>query len=135
MKKKGPPVSVSPSEWEILSIVWKDEPMSTSEVIAALPDHLEWHPKTVGTFLSRLVDKNVLTVSRRGKENVYTSGYSRDDLVSEESDTFLHRVFRGAAKPLLMHFAERADLTSEDIAELKALLDQRQQDDAGQEEH
>ncbi len=119
------PVSVSPSEWEILSIVWKGEPLTAAQVVEQLPKHLEWHPKTVGTFLTRLVEKGIVTATRQGKANVYTSVYSREQLVADESETFLKRVFRGARKPLLMHFVEQGNFTDEEIEELKALLDRQ----------
>lgn len=119
---------ISPSEWEVLNVVWnKNRPVTIAEVCNALPQHLGWHPKTVGTFFTRLADKGVLKVSKQGKANLYTPCVSRENCVARESENFLQRVFRGATKPLLAHFAERAeDLSEEDIAELKRLLEQRE---------
>jgi BlaI family penicillinase repressor len=112
----------------VLNVVWnKNRPVTIAEVCDALPQHLGWHPKTVGTFFTRLADKGVLDVSKQGKANLYTPRISRENCVARESENFLRRVFRGATKPLLAHFAERAeDLTEEDIAELKCLLEQRE---------
>ncbi len=36
----------------------------------------------------------------------------------------MQRIFGGAAKPLLVHFAANAKLTPEEVRELKKLLDQ-----------
>jgi BlaI family penicillinase repressor len=44
--------------------------------------------------------------------------------VRAESDSFLQRFFGGAAKPLLVHFAQHSKLTPEEVKELKKLLDQ-----------
>jgi BlaI family penicillinase repressor len=44
--------------------------------------------------------------------------------VKAEGDSFLARIFGGAAKPLLVHFAQNSKLTAEEVKELKRLLDQ-----------
>jgi len=119
------PAKISPAEWEVLNVVWDRAPVSASEVAAALAGDTEWHPKTVLTFLTRLVDKGILKVRRTGKLNLYMPKLTRAQCVREESETFLQRVFRGATAPLLAHFVERAELTDAEIAELQRLLKQR----------
>jgi BlaI family penicillinase repressor len=36
----------------------------------------------------------------------------------------MQRIFGGAAKPLLVHFARNSKLTAEEVRELKKILDQ-----------
>ena len=48
----------------------------------------------------------------------------REACVGAESESFMQRVFRGASKPLLVHFAQNAQLTPEEVRELKSMLDQ-----------
>lgn len=36
----------------------------------------------------------------------------------------MQRIFGGAAKPLLIHFAQNSKLTAKDVRELKKILDQ-----------
>jgi BlaI family transcriptional regulator, penicillinase repressor len=119
------PAKISPAEWEVLNVVWDRAPVSAPEVAAALADDTEWHPKTVLTFLTRLVGKRILKVRRDGKLNLYTPRLTREQCIREESETFLQRVFRGATAPLLAHFVERAELTDAEVAELQRLLKQR----------
>jgi BlaI family penicillinase repressor len=45
--------------------------------------------------------------------------------VRAESDSFLQRVFGGAVAPLLAHFCEAADLSEEEIAELRRILKEK----------
>jgi BlaI family penicillinase repressor len=119
------PTKISPAEWEVLNVVWDRAPVSAPEVAAALTDETEWHAKTVLTFLTRLVGKGILKVSRDGKLNLYTPKLTREQCVRDESETFLQRVFRGATAPLLAHFVEHAELTDAEITELQRLLKQR----------
>lgn len=117
---------ISAAEWQVLEPLWDRAPSTAAEIYAALgPNNPGWHLKTVNTFLARLVDKGILGVHRDGKANVYTPLCTREQCVRRESETFLQRVFRGAAGPMLAHFCERADLTDAEIARLRAILDER----------
>ena len=116
------PPKISSAEWEVMNVVWDRHPITAGEVFSSLPNDKEWAQKTVNTFLTRLVEKGVLAVSKNGKANVYQPLLGREDCVEVESDSFLQRVFQGAAGPLMMHFCERAELTPAEIAELEQLL-------------
>ena len=116
---------ISPSEWQVLEVLWDHAPATAATVYAALANRAPWHFKTVNTFLTRLVDKEIVSVRRDGRANVYVPRFSREQCVRQESDTFLKRFFRGAAGPMLAHFCERADLSDEEIAHLRQILDQR----------
>lgn len=118
-------LKISPAEWEVLDVVWDKQPVAASGVYDALAGEREWHPKTVNTFLARLVEKGILSVHREGKANVYSALVSRDQCVQQESESFLTRVFRGATAPLVAHFCEHGDLSDEEIAELQKLLKRR----------
>jgi BlaI family penicillinase repressor len=116
---------ISPAEWEVLNVVWSHAPVTAAGVYEALSNDKNWHPKTVNTFLARLVKKKILNVQREGKANMYAAAVTQEQCVRQESESFLQRVFRGATGPLLAHFCERADLSDEEIAELRQLLKQR----------
>lgn len=104
-----------------MNVVWEKHPITSAEVLDALPDR-EWKQKTVNTFLTRLVEKGVLGVRREGKANLYSPLKKREECVAAEGETFLQRVFQGAAGSLVLHFCERADLTEQEISELQAVL-------------
>jgi BlaI family penicillinase repressor len=113
---------ISSAEWEVMTVVWRREPVTAAEVFEALPSGHGWKQKTVNTFLTRLVDKGVLVADTKGKAFIFTSRIAKEKCVQAESDSFLHRVFQGATSDLVLHFCERADLTDEEIRELEELL-------------
>lgn len=113
---------ISKAEWEVMNIVWGRSPISSGEVFEALPQGHGWAQKTVNTFLTRLVEKGVLSVKREGKANSYAPRMKREQCVAAEGESFLSRVFQGAAGPLVLHFMERAELTPDEIRELEQLL-------------
>jgi len=105
-----------------MNVLWERHPLSATEVSAALPVERGWAQKTVNTFLSRLVQKGVLAATKSGKAYLYSPRLKREDCIAQESDSFLQRVFKGAAGPLVLHFCERAELSDHEIRELEALL-------------
>ena len=118
---------ISPAEWEVLSALWERSPATGAEICERLTGEQEWHPKTVATFLTRLVEKGIVGVRREGKANVYLPLKSREECVQAEGDSFLQRVFRGSSAPMLLHFVEQAELTPEEIRELERALKQKKQ--------
>lgn len=119
------PPKVSPAEWEVLNVLWEKSPATAPEVCQALAGTKQWHAKTIGTFLTRLVQKGMLKVRRDGKVNVYTPRKTREQCLRVESASFLERIFRGSSGPMLLHFVEQADLSPEEIRELERLLRQK----------
>lgn len=113
---------ISSAEWDVMSVVWARAPVTASEVFEALPAGHGWKPKTVGTFLTRLVEKGVLQADKREKAFVYSARLPREQCVQSESASFLHRVFRGATGDLVKHFCSHAELTEAEIRELEQLL-------------
>src|SRR5436305_5933338 len=96
--------NISSSEWEVMSVIWSKGALTAAEVFAALPAGHGWKQKTVNTFLTRLVDKGVLTVDKAEKAFVYRARIPREKCVQLEGESFLRRVFRGAAGDLVLHF-------------------------------
>ena len=116
---------ISQSEWEVMDALWARSPQAATEVFAALPPTRRWHQKTVNTFLTRLVAKGVVRVTKNGNINRYAPRVTREECVAKEGRGFLDRVFRGAAGPMLLHFCEKADLTADEIGELQKLLNKK----------
>src|SRR5579885_2383938 len=62
---------ISAAEWEVMNVVWAQHPVTAAQVYAGLPATTEWKQKTVNTFLARLVEKKVLSVTKQGNVNLY----------------------------------------------------------------
>jgi BlaI family penicillinase repressor len=117
--------TISDSEWTVASVVWEESSLTASEIAARLPRTVRWKLKTVNTFLTRLVQKGVLAADRDGRAFRYRALISRDRCVRAESQSFLRRVFNGAAAPMLAHFCETAELSDAEIEELRLILNKK----------
>ena len=108
-----------------METLWERAPQTASEVACGLRGSTGWAENTVRTLLSRLVGKNVLTTQPNAAGvKTFAPAVRREDCVRKESSSFLQRVFRGSAQPLLAHFAENARLSAAEVEDLKRLLDE-----------
>ncbi|WP_197490568.1 BlaI/MecI/CopY family transcriptional regulator, partial [Brevibacillus sp. SKDU10] len=48
---------ISEAEWEIMKIIWNDNPITAENIIHVLPNDIMWTEQTVRTFLNRLLKK------------------------------------------------------------------------------
>ncbi len=115
---------VSEAEWEVMKIVWFQGPCSASEIIQVLQQRDSTrHPKTIKTYLNRLVKKQALGVKKEGRAYLYRALVSEKQCVEAVSSSFLDRVFGGSLKPMLAHFVQTRKLSPAEIQELKRLLE------------
>ena len=122
------PPQISDAEWEVMKVLWESSPRTASEVIEAVCEPMQWHPKTVKTLLSRLVKKGALRYREEGNRYLYRPAFPRELYVAEESRSFVDRVFGGDATPMLVHFVEKMELSDDDLNELRAVLDRKQKE-------
>ena len=117
--------NISESEWSVMEVLWKEHPQTASSIAKALLESTGWAENTVRTLLTRLLDKGALEIANPSDSpKRYRPAVERETCVKAESESFLERIFQGAAKPLLVHFARNSRLTPEEIRELKILLDE-----------
>ena len=117
---------ISDAEWAIMKVLWKRSPLGASEIIEALCQAEQWHPKTVKTLLNRLVKKGVLDFTQEGRAYSYHPAVSESDCATAASEAFLDRVFGGSLKRMLAHFVEHKRLSAREIKELKRLLGEKE---------
>jgi len=116
-------VAISDAEWQVMQVVWRLGKAPAAEVIAELAATTDWSHRTIRTLLGRLVEKKALATAADGNRYLYRPLVTRQRCVRAESRSFLNKVFAGNAAELLVHFAEDARITPEQIDELKRLLD------------
>ncbi len=116
---------IAESEWSVMEALWESSPQTASEVTKTLRPTMNWAENTVRTLLMRLVEKGALkTAENASGTRTFLPAVKREACVRAEGESFMQRIFGGAAKPLLVHFAQNTKLTAEEVKELKKMLDQ-----------
>lgn len=118
-------MQISDAEWTVMNLIWSSSPIEAAEVIDRVAAANGWSPATVKTMLHRLVRKGALNAEQVGKKYLYRPAVRRDACVRQASRSFLDRVFGGEATPALIQMVKSARLSAQDVAEIKALLDQK----------
>ena len=116
---------ISESEWLVMRVLWSKSPLTANEVVEKLAGKTKWKPKTVKTLINRLLKKGAVKFQKEGRKYRYYSAVSEAECVGTQSRSFIQRVYGGAARPMLAAFLEDAELSAEDIAELKKILEQK----------
>ena len=116
---------ISEAEWMVMSVLWAKSPLTANEVVERLSGKTHWKPKTVKTLIDRLVKKGAVKFEKEGRRHKYSPAVGRAECVATERKSFLKRVYGGTMKPMLAAFLEDADLSADDIAELKEILEQK----------
>ncbi len=118
---------ISEAEWELMKVVWAQGSCSAAEIVEALMrGDPKRHPKTIKTYLNRLVAKKALGFRREGRGYLYRPLVSQNDCVKAVSQSFLQRVFGGSLRPMLAHFVEQKKLSPKEIEDLKRVLDKNE---------
>lgn len=111
------------SEIKLMEIIWKHEPVSAKEVSRIAEQEIGWNKNTTYTVIKKLIDKGYL---RRGEPGfVCSSLISKSEIQKSEARGLLDRFFAGSKKALFSALLADEDLSEEELAELRALIERR----------
>jgi len=113
---------ISDAESIVMQVLWTRSPRTAEEVLAALAGEQDWALSTVKTLLNRLLRKGAISAQRDGRRFRYAPKLSREDWLQQQSTGLLDRLFGGRVAPLVAHFCEHRKLSPGDIAELRQLI-------------
>ncbi|MBP6626831.1 MAG: BlaI/MecI/CopY family transcriptional regulator [Arenimonas sp.] len=122
-------MQVSEAESVVMQELWKRSPLGADEVHAALAGQQAWQEATVKTLLNRLLNKGAIRAERDGRRYRYAPVLTHAQWLKGESEGLLERLFGGRVAPMVAHFTQGRRLSRKDIAELKKLV--RELDDEG----
>ena len=118
-KKKLP--ALSPSETEILRLVWQLNKATVQDVCNKLPAKRKIAYATVQTLLRRLEKKGYLKHRIRGKAHVFFAAVKSENVIKRSVNDFLDKLFGGDPVPLMQYLAEHGKIDADDIEKLKRL--------------
>ena len=117
-----PPVTISEAESVVMRALWAAGEATAEELIASVAGPQGWAEPTVRTLINRLLNKGAISAEREGRRYRYRPRLAQADWRAEESTSLIDRLYDGRVAPLVAHFSERGQLSPEDIAELRRLI-------------
>ena len=119
---------ITTAESQVMEALWRDGPMTSDEIVADVGVRQAWGEATVKTLINRLLRKRAIASGREDGRHRYSALLRRADYVQAESQGLLDRLFDGQLAPLVSHFAEHRALKPDDVARLKRLIEELDDD-------
>lgn len=116
--------SISEAESAVLAVLWDKGSAAAEDVTAALATPRGWQDSTVKTLLGRLLRKGAVRAQKDGRRFIYSPTLSREDWLSQESQSLLNRLYGGRVAPLVAHFSRHRKLSKRDVRELKRVIEE-----------
>ena len=114
------------SELEILQFLWMHGPASLGEICAALRQKRQVATTTVATVLKVMREKGLTKRRKTSRGFSWSAIVKRQKTASGMVGKLIERVFEGSAQQLVAHLVEDGNLSPDDLAEIRLLLDKRE---------
>ena len=118
------PIKLNASEWNVLNCLWENHPRTVMQLVAELEESVGWAKSTTITTLRRMEEKGLVAVEQAGRGKSYAPAVEREQAVIAETHSFLDRVYQGSVGLMMSAMAQRQELSRDEVAELRAILDQ-----------
>lgn len=127
----GHVTQMSDAELEVMGLIWENHgEMRFGSIMAELEQRgRSWKANTVITFLTRLVEKNMLRVEKQGRLNVYHAAMSETEYLEGLTQSFVRKVYGGDAKGLVAALLRKECLSKQDIDEVQAFWEEAKHHD------
>lgn len=108
----------------MLKVLWELGPATVRAVNAAVEQlGYQWAYTTVQTMLQRLEAKGYVQCVKGRPANTYAAALSREAVLSRRLRDLADQLCGGTSSPLLLALVEDGSLTSDDVRQLRRLLD------------
>ena len=115
-------MSLSKAEEQLMQILWKKERAFMKDLIDAYPEPKP-APTTVATLLKRMQDKKFVDYKQFGRSREYFPLVRKKDYFSKQVNGLIKNFFNDSASQFASFFTKEADLTKEELEDLRSLID------------
>ncbi len=110
------------AEWEIMKVVWREEPCAAGTVQEALEESKSWAYSTVKTTMDRMVKKGLLEIRRIRNLQLFSSCLTESEAKRGEIMKTLKRAFDGALTPMMQFMLQDESLSKKEMKVLRKMI-------------
>lgn len=107
------------SEYRFCLILWENEPVKSSELVALCREQLGWKPTTTYTVIKRLSERGVLV----NENSVVRALVTKDEVQASEIDELVEKKFGGSLPAFIAAFAKNRRLSKSELDEVQRMID------------
>ncbi|EAD7213804.1 TPA_asm: BlaI/MecI/CopY family transcriptional regulator [Listeria monocytogenes] len=113
--------SISKSELEVMKIIWDfGRAVQYADVAGKLEEkNYSWKKNTILTFLTRLVEKKLLSVKKVGRKNEYYALVSENEYLERQTETFVEDIYEGDVKGLITNLVQNDLISPDELEDLQ----------------
>ncbi|WP_179395466.1 CopY/TcrY family copper transport repressor [Lacticaseibacillus absianus] len=119
---------MTPSEWELMRIVWTKGTATSREIIDLIQQRRDWSDSTIKTLLARLVKKKMLTTQKAVRAFTYKPVVAESTAMRESSQALFAHLCGMKKGGVLLDLIQTTPLSRRDIEALQAVLAAKQLD-------
>ncbi len=113
----------SETEFQVLSVLWRKGPLSARQVLDLLPDGKKRAYTTVLSILQVMEKKGLVSHQREGLTHIFAPKVSKRQVLRPLLRNLLNNIFGGRPAEAVQHLLDEADISAEELAEVRRLLD------------
>ena len=107
------------AEFEIMKVVWANEPpITTNMIMEQLGNEKTWKAPTVISLMLRLVDRGFLRTEKNGKERTYFPLVAKEDYLKFETGNFMKQYHENSFLSFVNTLYDGKKLNDHDLEEL-----------------
>lgn len=106
-------------EAKFAEMIWKNEPVSSSELVKMAAVEFEWKRTTTHTVLRRLIDKGLF----QNEKGTVTSLISKQEFYAMQSRKIVDDSFHGSLPAFIAAFASNKKLSKSEVDEIQKMID------------
>ena len=117
--------NISESELEVMQALWRLGESTSIEIVKEVSKKKGWEKNTIMTLVSRLTTKNFIkAIKNKGELIIYKPLINEDEFKSQETESFLEKMYEGSLNNMLAGFAKSKKLTKKDLEDLIKLIEE-----------
>jgi len=122
--KQEPRINPTPSELELLHILWTRGPSTVREIHEVLAKEKDVGYTSALKLLQIMTGKGLVTRSEDQRAHVYTATQPAETTKQQFAADVLQRVFRGSASQLMQHVLSGRRGSKKELEEIRRMLDE-----------
>ncbi len=117
-------MGLSTAEEQLMQFLWKKRRAFMKDLLAAYPQPKP-APTTVATLLKRMQEKNFIDYTQVGRSREYFPLVKKKEYFSKQVNGMIKTFFNDSASQFASFFTQEANLSKQELEELKKLIDDK----------
>ena len=112
------------SEYRFCLLLWENEPVNSTKLVALCKDNLGWSKATTYTVIRRLSERGVI----KNENTIVSSLISKEEAQSARLEEMLEETFEGSMPAFIAAFSKSKKLSKTEVDQLQAFIDSYEED-------